>query len=195
MLHLYGDSHCDNCFKNLKLEHKNFWQSITMYRVGRDNKIINFVDSKNIVLVYGEIDCRTNIGKQINLGRNEDEIIETLITNYFKTIANTSFDKIIIVGIIPPTKQNDYEKIHGPILHKHPFVHSDEDRVRYTKKMNHLLNEYCNKYNYIYFNPFDYYTREDGTLKYEFSDLTVHLGNNTYFLNKFYELYNEIITG
>ena len=171
-----------------------------MFRIGRDNIIINF--NKNevnindiIVLVYGEIDCRCHIKRQINMGNNEDEIINELVNNYFITIKNNTIDcglKIIIVGVIPPTKQSDYETLHGPILHEFPFVGSDENRVRYTNKLNKLLEEISNKNGYIFYNPYYYYTRDDGTLKYELSDSTVHLGNNSFFLEKFIELYNNI---
>ena len=88
-----------------------------------------------------------------------DDVIQELVNNYIRTIQNNTIDidvKIIIVGVIPPTKQNDYE-----ILHEFPFVGTDEDRVRYTNKVNKLLEEISNYNNYIYFNPYSYYTRDD----------------------------------
>lgn len=100
--------------------------------------------------------------------------------------------KIIIVGVIPPTQQNDYEILFGPILHEFPFMGSDEDRVRYTFKVNKLLEELSNKNNFIYFNPYNYYTRDNGTFKFEFSDNNVHLRDNVYFLERFIELYEKI---
>jgi hypothetical protein len=40
MIYLYGDSHTNNCFKNLTLPHTNFYSnSITMFRIGRDNNV------------------------------------------------------------------------------------------------------------------------------------------------------------
>jgi hypothetical protein len=200
MIYIYGDSHAKFCFKNLKLSHKDYHQSsITMFRLGRDNNIINFNNieyhaNSIICLVYGEVDCRCHIQRQINLGRNEDEIIYNLVDNYFKTIKNSIINckKIIIVGVIPPTKQSNYENLHGPILHEFPFVGNDEERVRYTMKVNKRIEENCINNNYIYFNPFFYYMREDGTLKYELSDNCVHLGNNSFFLEQFTELYKSI---
>jgi len=204
MIHIYGDSHASFSFKNLKLPHNNMWcPSITMFRIGRDNTIINF--NKNIInendiiiLVYGEVDCRCHIQKQKNLGYDEDIIINNLVINYYKTIQNNLVDlidkniKVIIVGIIPPTKQNDYEILHGPILHEFPFLGTDNDRVRYTNKINNLLEEIAKNNNYIYFNGYSYYTRLDGTLKHELSDLNVHLKHNQFFLEEFYNLYTKI---
>ena len=200
MIYIYGDSHARFSFHNVGLDYKDFHRSaVTMFRIGRDNIIVNF--DKNmilgendiIVLSYGEIDCRCHIQRQINNGRDEDDIINELVDKYFLTIRNNIQKKckIIIVGIIPPTKQNDYEILHGPILHEFPFLGKDEDRVRYTNKVNKKLKEHSNLNNYIYFNPYSYYTRQDGTLKHELSDTNVHLGNNSHFLEKFYDCYKS----
>lgn len=199
MIYIYGDSHAHFSFNDLKLECKNYYQSsITMFRVGRDCEIINFnkeMICKNdiIVLSYGEVDCRCHIQRQIDIGRNEDDIISELVDKYYLTIKNNIIQNIIIiVGVIPPTKRYDYESIHGCIMHEFPFVGKDEDRVRYTIKVNKKLEEYAKINKYIYFNPYDYYTRHDGTLKYELSDKTVHLGDNAYFLDKFNDVYYSI---
>ena len=170
-----------------------------MFRIGRDNMIINFDNHEKdkdsiIVMCYGEIDCRCHIQRQINIGKKEDEIIIELVNNYFRTIKNNVklCKQIIIVGVISPTNKTEYENLNGPITHEFPFVGSDEDRVRYTLKLNRLLEKKCMENNYIYFNPYDYYTRTDGTLKYEYSDKTVHLKDNVFFLEKFIELCKTI---
>jgi len=170
-----------------------------MFRIGRDNTIINFnIDEHDvhsiICMVYGEIDCRCHIQKQIDLGKDEDTIIHDLVCQYITTVKNNVIHSkhIIIVGVIPPTKQTDYEKNNGPITHEYPFVGSDENRVRYTRKLNQLLENMCQQNKFIYFNPHSDYTRDDGTLQYELSDLTVHLGDNSIFLRKFIELYESI---
>jgi len=199
MIHIYGDSHAEFSFTGLSLEHQNHKEySITMFRIGRDNTVINFniheLNTNDIlVFVYGEVDCRCHIKRQINLGRNEDEIIFELVEKYIQTIKNSlnggSF-KIIIVGVIPPTKQDDCESINGPIQHDFPFVGSDEERVCFTQKVNHLFEQFASQNDFIYFNPYDYYTRPDGTFKFELSDSRVHIGNNhtSHFLEQFVNL-------
>jgi hypothetical protein len=203
MIHIYGDSHAFYSFKGIELDYKDKHRpKITMFRIGRDDNIINFdetdIRSSNdlIILSYGEIDCRCHIHRQIACGRDEDHLIDELVNNYFITILRNvpTFCKVMVVGVIPPTKQDDYESINGPVLHEFPFVGTDEDRVRYTQKVNNKIEEVALLYNYIYFNPYSYYTREDGTLKYELSDKIVHLGNNDVFLEKFYEIYNSIMS-
>jgi hypothetical protein len=205
MIYIYGDSHAHFCFKRLGLEYKDYNQpNITMHRIGRDNIIINYnkeeVQEKDIVvLVYGEVDCRCHIQRQIDSGRIEDDVIAELVDNYLLTIQDNVNKniRVVIVGVIPQTLQHDYECRHGPIYHEFPFIGTDADRVRYTNKLNKLLEDKCSEIGtgYYYFNPYDYYTREeDGTLKYELSDNIVHLGDNTYFLEKFSELYERIIS-
>lgn len=198
-MYIYGDSHTDHSFRNLNINNSNYNESsVTMYRIGRDNKIINFNDSFHdensiICLSYGEIDCRCHIQKQINIGRNEDEIINELVTKYFETVKNIiKYKKIIIVGIIPPTRKVEYEKINGQITHEFPFIGNDKDRVRFTNKVNRLLEKFCKENSYIYFNPYSYYTRNDGTLIYKLSDNCVHIGDNEFFKTKFTELYETL---
>lgn len=206
MIYIYGDSHAFFSFKNLQLYHRNLrCNSITMFRIGRDNIIINY--NKNIIrkddiiiLSYGEVDCRCHIQRQINLGKTEDDVINELVSNYFTTIKNNITQenvKVIIVGIIPPMNKSESEVLNEPelneeILSQFPVRGKNEDRVRYVNKVNKLLEELSNNNNYIYFNPYSYYTNTDGTLKQELSDGGVHLGNNTFFLERFMDLHKKI---
>ena len=196
MIHIYGDSHADFTFRNLNVPNKNIYNSgITMYRIGRDNSIYNYnseeIDENSIiVLVYGEIDCRLHIQNQINVNlKNENDLINELVHNYFLTIYNNIkiYNKIIIVGIIPTCNYIEFTREHDPSY----VLGTDEDRVRYTLKVNNLIESYCIKYNYIYFNPYNYYADIDGTLKNEFT-AGVHLGKNDFFIEKFIELYEKI---
>ena len=200
MLFIYGDGHANHGFKNLSIPYNDYHDSsVSMHRVGRYNTIVNLNnndhDSNSIIcLVYGELDCRSIIQRHIDMGRDENDVISDLVINYFLTIARNIqiSKKIIVTAIIPPTRQNEYETEHGPILGEFSFVGSDEDRVRYTKKINSLMKDLCISNEYIYFDPFDFYKNEDGTLKHELSDNGVHIGDNGYFIEEFLEIYNNI---
>jgi len=192
MIYIYGDSHANDSFKGLTLPNKNYSYSSTMFRVGRDNRIINYnpedINEGDIILLsYGEIDVRFHIKTQINLGNNEDVIIVELVKEYIKVINNMKPKNvhIILLAIIPPTRQYDYESLHGPITQEHPFVGTDEERVRFTKRINSLLEVECVINGFTFFSPYGYCTREDGTFNYEYSDKTVHLKNNTELLRQF----------
>ena len=202
MIHIFGDSHGTNTLKNLNTLNipsiNKSVSAITMHRIGRDNKIINF-DKKDIkpndiiCLLYGEIDCRCHVKKQVDLGRIENDVIKSLVEDYFKTIKNNINNinsiKVIIIGVIPPVKQYEYEKLNGPITHEYPFVGTDEERVRITNYMNMLLEQYAIDNNYYYFYPYDSYKNNDGTLIFELSDKICHINDNTNILKLFYDTY------
>ena len=191
---VYGDSHAHFNFRNIP--HHDFHRaSITMHRIGRDNIIINFDSSMHdsnsiIVLNYGEVDCRNHIRKQIEKGREEETVIEDLVTCYFETVKNNVSDHkhIIIVAVVPPTEILQYESVNGPITHEYPFVGTNSERVRYTERMNALLQHKCSEYEYIFFDPLQHYKNENGCLKRELSDSNVHVGDTTLFLQEFDKL-------
>ena len=199
MIYIYGDSHANNNFRGLTLPSINKYESsITMFRIGRDNSIINFESSNESdtnILCYGEVDCRCHIQRQINLGKNEDDVIKELIESYMNTIKNVIkvYKNIIIVSIIPPVEKDEYENIYGPILHEFPIIGSDSDRARFTQKMNNLLKKYCITNRFLFFDPFDFYKRENGCLKYELSDKISHIEDNYYLLNKFIKEFKDIL--
>jgi len=201
MLYIYGDSH-SNAFKNLKIPHINRCESsITMFRIGRDKKIINFnTDTNNITSVicsvYGEVDCRCHIQRQINQGRTKEAICQELVTNYINTIklTFTSYKAIIVIAIIPTTNQQTFEAIYGPITHEFPFVGTNAQRINYTHYMNELLEQACKENGYIFFNPYTPYTDTEGCLIFSLSDTVGHLKDTTHFLREFMVVYESLYT-
>jgi hypothetical protein len=157
-----------------------------MHRVGRDKMIPNWKPCSQrdtVVFAFGEVDCRAHIGKQIELGRTENEVIDTLTKEYIDTICSVTNSRVIVVAVIPPTARKDYES--SVVNCGFPFVSSDEDRVRYTRSVNNHLFELCRKYNFIFFDPYEPYTREDGCLRRELSDGNVHIGDTRKVLESF----------
>jgi len=200
---IYGDSHAILGFYKCTLENRNLFQySKTMYSVGRDTHIYNFKPEHNnknqiFCLVYGEVDVRCHIGKQVEKGRAYESICTDLVSAYIKTIQALikEYKAIVLVGISPPVAMEDHLpcKTHsvtaqGPL----PFVGTNSERVKCTAYMNMLLKIACTSHGFIYFNPYDIYTRDDGCLKYELSDTCIHIGESSYFLDEFNKLYHSI---
>lgn len=202
-LNIYGDSHAGINFRNLQLDHRNLFQfSKTMFRIGRDNEIINFKKDHNskdriFCLAYGEVDIRGHVGKQVHYGRHHETVCKELVDSYFNTIKQNikEYKAIIIVAVSPPTSDKDHEpcNIHtdatgGPI----PFVGTDWARVIYRNCINKMLEERCSKSGYVFFNPYQPYIREDGTLKYELSDKCIHIWENAHVLSEFKKLIGSL---
>jgi hypothetical protein len=91
-LNIYGDSHGFLSFRGLTMNHRNLSQfSRTMFRIGRDNQIVNFQPSHSskdtiFCLVYGEVDVRGHVGKQVHYGRHHETVCKELVDAYFRTI-------------------------------------------------------------------------------------------------------------
>jgi hypothetical protein len=187
MIFIIGDSHARFNFQNLKLTHKNLWiPSITMHRIGRDQKLLNFEpymnDENNIfIITYGEIDCRCHLYRQIEQGRNLEEICKKLVEDYFFTIKSqiNKYKHIFVCSIVPPMRKCEATGQHTEF----PILGTDDERVKYTKLMNSLIKELSEKNNYKFIDFYDYYSREDGTMKFELSDTICHIRDNQHIIN------------
>lgn len=187
-LYVFGDSHASFNMKNAPIEHINCYQnSITMHRIGRNEGIVNFNPNCNsadnvFLFFYGEVDCRCHIKRQIDLGRKLEDVVEELVSSYFKTISKNIvlYKKIIIGSITPPLCKEKYERQHGPITHDFPMVGTDAERSQFTILMNAKISEYCKKFGYDFLDVYDHYVDRDGLLIYEKSDTNCHITDNTY---------------
>ena len=196
-LNIYGDSHALLLFKGLQVDHRNLFAfGKTMFRVGRDQWVVNFKKEHNdpnriFCLTYGEVDVRAHIGKQVHYGHHHISVCKQLVQAYMKAIRATitQYKAIIVVAVPPPADPADHTHNHNEPL---PFVGTNSDRVIYTAELNKLLEAACKENGYYFFDPFAFYKREDGTLNYTMSDGCIHIGKNEYFLNKFNELYNSL---
>jgi len=190
---IYGDAHaiysCKNITHNIINENLSTIKDINNVITNITNYIT--YDIKYVCFVLGELDCRHYINKLIN--NDEDIVIENIINNYISTINTHITNKtIIIFAIIPPVKVEDYENLNGKVSHNYGFNGTNEDRVRYTNKMNKLLKEKCKEYNYYFFEPYNNYKNKDETLNFSLSTGSNHIGNNSNIIEQFIELYNTI---
>lgn len=165
---------------------------ITMYRMGRDKpllselieisrqyyseylpnskekyKYLKFPKKKphqqaTIILVFGEIDIRNNVYKQVyHKNRNIYEILETLVINYVNWVLMLKIENpemnFIIQNVIAPT---DERHIKDEIK-DYPVVGSFEERSFATKIINQYLSTYCNEHKIQVLNVYDYFKNDD----------------------------------
>lgn len=205
-IHIFGDSHAKFNFTNIKYTNvfNHYVFSITMHRVGRDSTaLINFSShfvNNNDIIVYqfGEVDCRCHIGKQLLLGRGLNDIIDELVGKYIESINKNkrAYTHLkIIVCCVPPTMcQEFFESIHGPITHEFPFVGTDYDRSNFTMRVNQALKQKCLENNFIFFDYYDLYKNNMGTLNVDLSDTICHIAKNELLLNEFYKVVDAALT-
>jgi len=108
----------------------------------------------NLLLIYGEIDCRAHLGKQSDLQRREiEDIVQECVDKYFKVILeikNMDFN-VGVWGVIPSTNiPCDY----GPD-HPFPSYGTCQQRNITTRLFNNYLNELCCQENIIFVSIFE----------------------------------------
>ena len=197
-LNIYGDSHALLLFKGLQVEHRNLFHfGKTMFRVGRDQWIMNFKQEHSdpnriFCLTYGEVDVRAHIGKQVFHGRHHLQVCNELVEAYMNAIKVNilRYKAIIVVAVPPPVDPADHTHTHYEPL---PFIGTNSDRVIYTNDLNNILKMRCQENGFHFIDPFAFYKREDGMLNYTLSDGCIHIGKNKNFLEAFTILYNSLI--
>lgn len=200
-IHVFGDSHASFCFREretivqkdfLTFFHENnqilfpikitFLFGVTMHRVGRDSlAFLNIADHgvKNedtVVYVFGEVDVRCHIGKQRDQTKKDiDEIIDTLASNYIKTICENrrEFKHIfsVVASVIPPIEGA------GRTSPTYPFYGTLADRIIITQKLNIRLKELCVANNLIFLDIYHLFCTNEGSLNPELADAAVHINH------------------
>ena len=194
-IHIFGDSHAQYSCNGIASYFPDYEYynhvvySITMHRIGRDHILLGVpsnIDNENdiIIITYGEVDCRSHIYRQIQKGRELDEIINTLVNTYLETIHKYQFRNTFVLSVVPPVSKKEYEDRNGPISHHLPFCGTDQERLLYIRSMNDKLRKGCEKYGFHFIDPYSLnYIREDGMMNFKMSDGNVHIGDNKYVLS------------
>jgi hypothetical protein len=191
-----GDSHCACTYYAgySKVVHLG---PITMHRIGRDcdiaglivkkilqleyrtsvpkfiaNHVWRMLPTKNVVLFFGEIDCRAHIGRQIKHDCPYTIVCQRLVTSYLHSVHIASLGhpniNFMTTTVVPPTSF-----LGDPEM---PTVGSHDDRVEYTKCLNKCLKDVASENSIVLVDyakniPVD----DNGCMLSDFHDGTVHL--------------------
>lgn len=199
-VHVLGDSHAFFCFNNTQsgitademstfhyvkdgkscsLSFYIHWLgSRTMHRVGRDGlsglniKRFGVKEGDVVVFLFGEVDVRCHIGKQRDqFKRSQAEVIQTLASNYLRTIYENKrqYKNItcIVASVTPPCDRG-----YNP---SYPFYGPLQDRVRITQELNEALSLHGQRLGIHFLDIYSMYAQEDGSLGVALSDGIVHI--------------------
>jgi len=179
-IHTIGDSHSTFGWRKHIIKHHMGPLLCYTFGIQKLNKIclmdMNIEQNDTVIFCLGEIDCRCHVQNHINDNHDYKDVINKIIFNYFEAI-NVNVEllnipvKIFVYNVVPPIKKS---KVSNHKLFQYTFA-SDEDRQKYVLYFNMMLKEYCNIYEYGFFDIYDHYTDEDGFLKDEISDDSVHI--------------------
>ena len=94
------------------------------------------------------------------------------------SISQIKLNNICVYNVVPPIQK--YNTHENP---EHPYLGTDEERKQYTLYFNEKLKEKCIEKEYIFFDIYNNYIDENGYLKKDLSDGSVHIGNGIYISN------------
>jgi hypothetical protein len=186
-IHTIGDSHSGNGWTGIIQHHLG---PVLCYSLGKeklnrcDIRNFNIKDGDTIVFCLGEIDCRCHIHKHITETTRYQDIINNIVDNYFEAIElNVSISQIklknvCVYNVVPPIQK--YNTLENP---EYPYLGTDEERKQYALYFNEKLKEKCIEKEYIFFDIYNNYIDENGYLRKDLSDDSVHIGNGIYISN------------
>ena len=137
-----------------------------------------------VCFCFGEIDCRTNIGKY---KENYKEIIDKIIENYFYTINQYEVGKKFVFNVVPANIQAT--AINPPNF---PSAGTDEERRGYVRYFNECLRNNCLKNGIVFIDVYDKYANEDGFFNLRYRDNCGHIANPIFIQEFLNESINEI---
>lgn len=198
----FGDSHVsifsgsetlidENVYvKNSQISCFRFGPYLAYNLINKPNffKEINSIDAdKNILLCFGEIDCRAQIKRNSEKSlKDPHEIVREVANNYFQAITNLQKWENIILFSIPPClkdspfhnyykeNQDDFDSPQGNLL----------ERQGYKKLFNSILEEKCKELNIKYVSIWKYLVEGNIVKEVYYMD-DIHLSpNNVFYLIK-----------
>jgi len=131
-------------------------------------------DGDTVIFCFGEIDCRNHVHKHITNRKTYKDIIDEVVIGYFEAIKGNIMQygsiRTCVYNVVPPSRKFDC----GP-GHPYPFLGSDNHRKQYHIYMNAKIRELCSLNKFFYFDIYNESSDEEGFLKKEYSDGSVHL--------------------
>ena len=151
------------------------------YNFGRENlkkcdiRNINLKDGDSVIFCFGEIDCRCHVYKHVDEYTSYESVIDDIVDSYMAAIninlavIQTKI-KACVYNVVPPVRKSNTGE--NP---EYPFLGTDEERKSYVLHFNKRLKSKCEEHGFIFFDIYDFYTDENGFLRKDMSDGSVHI--------------------
>jgi hypothetical protein len=185
-IHTIGDSHSVHGWKKMINHHIG---PVLCYNFGKDKlnrcdiRTLPIKDGDTIVFCFGEIDCRCHVHKHVTESFTYQEVIQTIVDNYFDAIdlnlttSQLQLKHVCVYNVVPPIQK--YNTWENP---EYPYLGTDDERKQYVLFFNQQLQKKCIEKGYVFFDIYNHYTDENGFLRKDLSDGNVHIliDNDTY---------------
>ena len=134
-------------------------------------------EKSNILLCYGEVDCRSHLVKQAaKQSRPLKEVVQECVDRYLGVVVevkNLGFN----VGVWGVTPSTNHDKDVYPRGHPFPCHGTLQERNMAAKIFNNYLKELSDRKNIIFVSIFEEIINEDCTPKEDYYIDAIHLSN------------------
>ena len=118
-------------------------------------------DNDIVLFVFGEIDIRNHYAKQLSKGRNNSDIIHSLVNNYIADILENRKQygnvKFGLQSVNPPTDEKNLKEE----IKEYPIAGTIEQRIQATIEINNLLKHKCKEHDLIFIDTASYYQNDE----------------------------------
>ena len=161
MIKVVGDSHAGayQGMEGVSVFFPDTPEPITMHRIGRDGfdlSMFRLNKEDTVFLVFGEVDARGHVQKQVDKGKDRNKIIHSLVYSYLEAVIKSGINPIIRF-ITPPSNFLCSDK-------SFPQVGTLEQRVGITREFNRTLKEACEIKNVSFIDVHPSLINKEGTL-------------------------------
>jgi len=133
-------------------------------------------DQSNVMLCFGEIDCRAHVMKRVEQTKKSPaSVVQTIVKRYFSVvmeIVKINKFRVFVWNVIPSSYLNKLRQNRWPVYG------TVQERNKITKIFNDLLKERCDTNDIPFIDVFDHFV--DGLMtKKEFYHDDVHFSQRT----------------
>lgn len=186
-IHTIGDSHSGFGWSGIIQHHLG---PMLCFSFGKDKlnrcdiRNFNIKDGDTVIFCLGEIDCRCHVNKHITDTLTYENIIDNIVENYFEAIelniitSQIKLKNVCVYNVVPPIEK--YNTVENP---QFPYLGTDEERKQYVLYFNKKIKEKCLDKKYIFFDIYNNYIDDNGFLRKDLSDNSVHIADGVYISN------------
>ncbi len=111
------------------------------------NLCVSYPKNEHILLCFGEIDCRAQVGRHITETKNYKMVIDEIVSRYIQFADSIENKNIILWGVSPCLKEKPFEKWFGQFKFRQDLFYATrgtkEERNEYKRYFNKELERIC----------------------------------------------------
>jgi len=135
-----------------------------------------FPKDENLLICFGEIDCRSQVKKHIETScKDFKEVIDEIVSNYFKVIDNIQNKNIVTFSVTPELKEQPHWYYYKDHLEDFDCPRGTyKERREYKEYFNEKVKEESEKRNFKHVSIYEYIVNETDTKDIYYLD-DIHL--------------------